>query len=235
MDQGIIRCFKAHYRASFIHHAIDRYDAGVTPSEIYDINQLQGMRLADAAWREVDAATIVHCWCKAGILPDTNSSTLAQPTVSILSLLDARGQGPKDPITNVEQHVKSALDELESTGALQRANRMDINTLLNPAHESQLLDDTLDQDIFEAVRGSRKEAKTPIESNFDDGDVPVDACPTRREVLQAVSVVNNYVSMLDGTFARKMEEVLASFRRQIRLEGSRNVTSTHITDYFTRK
>ena len=40
MDQGIIRCFKAHYRANFIQRAIDHYDAGVTPSEIYDINQL---------------------------------------------------------------------------------------------------------------------------------------------------------------------------------------------------
>jgi hypothetical protein len=50
MDQGIIRCFKAHYCARYIQHAIDHYDTGVTPSEIYDINQLQAMRLADAAW-----------------------------------------------------------------------------------------------------------------------------------------------------------------------------------------
>ena len=45
MDQGIIRCFKAHYRAIYIQRAIDNYEAGVTPSEIYDIDQLQAMRL----------------------------------------------------------------------------------------------------------------------------------------------------------------------------------------------
>jgi len=57
-DQGIIRCFKAHYRARFIQRAIDRYDEGITPAKIYDINQLQAMRIADLAWRDVDTTTI---------------------------------------------------------------------------------------------------------------------------------------------------------------------------------
>jgi hypothetical protein len=62
MDQGIIRCFKAHYHAKYIQRAIDCYEAGVTPSEIYDIDQLQVMRLADAAWHEVDITMIRNCW-----------------------------------------------------------------------------------------------------------------------------------------------------------------------------
>jgi hypothetical protein len=60
-DQGIIRCFKAHYRSKFIQYAIDRYDDSVTPAHIYDINQLQAMRLAEVAWREVDTTTIRNC------------------------------------------------------------------------------------------------------------------------------------------------------------------------------
>lgn len=43
LDQGIIKCFKAHYRARYIQRAIDRYDTGITPSEIYDIDQLEAM------------------------------------------------------------------------------------------------------------------------------------------------------------------------------------------------
>ena len=42
-DQGIIRCFKAHYQKWFIQRAINHYDEGITPAEIYDINQLQAM------------------------------------------------------------------------------------------------------------------------------------------------------------------------------------------------
>lgn len=48
-DAGIIRCFKAHYRASFMNRAIDRYDSDISPAQIYDINILEAMRMADMA------------------------------------------------------------------------------------------------------------------------------------------------------------------------------------------
>lgn len=57
-DQGIIRCFKAHYRAKFIQRAIDLYESGTTPSQIYEIDQLKAMRLADEAWHKVDTTVI---------------------------------------------------------------------------------------------------------------------------------------------------------------------------------
>ena len=78
------------------------------------------------------------------------------------------------------------------------------------AHESRLLDDTSEQEIFEAVWGSRKEAKTPIESDFDDDDdVPGLLMP---EVLQAVSVIN-YVSMLARQAASEehLESAMGAF------------------------
>jgi hypothetical protein len=50
MDQGIIWCFKAHYRAKYIQRAVHSYDRGTTPSQIYDIDQLEAMQLADLAW-----------------------------------------------------------------------------------------------------------------------------------------------------------------------------------------
>lgn len=53
MDAGIIHCFKAHYRKLFISHSIDCYDCNVHPSEIYKINQLEAMHLADIAWSQV--------------------------------------------------------------------------------------------------------------------------------------------------------------------------------------
>jgi len=60
-DQGIIRCFKAHYRARFIQRAVNRYDEGVTPARIYEIDQLEAMRMADAAWNDIDTTTIRNC------------------------------------------------------------------------------------------------------------------------------------------------------------------------------
>ncbi len=48
-DAGIIQCFKAHYRRHFYSRAIDRYEQGITPSDVYVINQLEAMRLAGSA------------------------------------------------------------------------------------------------------------------------------------------------------------------------------------------
>lgn len=48
-DQGIIHCFKVKYRGRFIERSIHRYEAGITPSKIYDIDQLEAMQLAHDA------------------------------------------------------------------------------------------------------------------------------------------------------------------------------------------
>ena len=154
-DQGIICCFKAHYRSRYIKQAISRYDSGTTPGEIYDINQLEAMRLADAAWQEVDTTTIRHCWMKAGILPSsvTTVTETICPSVPISSLVH-NADPQMDPVLHAENQLQDVLDDLESTGCLQSVNRMDIEGLLNPAEESVIIDDTTDQEIYEAVMAS---------------------------------------------------------------------------------
>ena len=106
MDQGIIRCFKAHYRAAFIHRSVDNYDSKTTPLEIYNINQLDAMHLAQNAWLEVDTSTIWHCWQKAGILSERTDTALTQPTVPVSLLVN-----PPDPILSAEGQLTLALDE----------------------------------------------------------------------------------------------------------------------------
>ena len=235
MDQGIIRCFKAHYRATYIQRAMDRYVTGVTPSEIYDINQLQAMQLADLAWHEVDTTTIRHCWQKAGILPDLDPSTTAQPTVSLSSLLHTPFHN-QDPIATVENALRGALDELEATGMVQCTNRMDIDTLLNPPEESLLIDDTTDEDICRAVLATRAQEEGCTNSGPRDNDIeddgPVEPCPTYREVLQATFIISRYIDHINSPVARELEATLASFLQQMRLDRSRALTPTKITDYF---
>ena len=115
-DQGIIKSFKSHYRTKYIHRSIDRYKAGITPSMVYDINQLEAMRLADAAWQEVDTTTIRNCWRKSGVLPDTftPASSSAPPLIPISSLIN-----DEEPMGTAEKDLTAALDCLEATGILQ--------------------------------------------------------------------------------------------------------------------
>ncbi|KAF7334753.1 DDE-domain-containing protein [Mycena sanguinolenta] len=124
LDQGIIRCFKAHYRSHFTQRAMDNYDRGVTPAKIYDIDQLQGMRLAMPAWEAVSATTIKNCWIHSGILPDSVWTSGTPPAIPIASLLN--------PVREAEKELNKCLDGLEERQVLQRANRLTIDDLVNP-------------------------------------------------------------------------------------------------------
>ena len=193
------------------------------------------MRLADAAWREVDVTTIRNCWKKASILPSSSRTPVPNPSIPISSLLNV--DNIENPVAPAEKQLNHALDELESTGVLQASNRMDIEALLNLVDESRIMDETTDDEICWAVLDARRAQEEALINGGDDDaddDASVEPCPTHREVLQAASVLNKYSDTLDDPIARKLEGVLASFRHQMRLEMSHSMKSTHLTDYFHR-
>ena len=201
MDAGIIRCFKAHYRARYIQRSINRYDSGITPSEIYNINQLEGMRLAQTAWHEVDTSTIRHCWLKSGILPDSvfQTNNLPAPRITVSSLLCA-----DDPVKSAERAVESSLDELQQTGVLQQVNHLKIEDLLNPEPERQVTEDATDEEIFHTVM-ARCAAGEDIDVvggvDDEDDDAEILPHPSRRAALEATATLERYVSILDDSYA----------------------------------
>jgi hypothetical protein len=238
LDQGIIRCFKAHYRAKYIERAIAHYNEGITLSQIYDIDQLRAMRIARAAWQEVDTTTIRNCWHKSGILPDTATTgtmTHPSPSIPIAALVhNPTCQESENPISHAEQQVNDALDALVETGALQKSNRMDIEALLNPADERTIINEATDIEIFEAIMDARKKReKSGITGSNDvDDPGPIKHCPTPSEALRAISLITDYIDTIDDPIARKLEGLLGSLSHRICMERSRGMTETAITDYF---
>ena len=67
----------------------------------------------------------------------------------------------------MEKQVEVALDDLVSTGALQPKNRMDIESLLNPIGESQVLTETSDKEIYQAIINAI-EARDAMDINGGD-------------------------------------------------------------------
>jgi hypothetical protein len=65
--------------------------------------------------------------------------------------MQIESEQPKTPDKDVEKQVEAALDELVSMGVLQASNRMDIDTLLNPVDESRVMDETTDEEIYQAI------------------------------------------------------------------------------------
>jgi hypothetical protein len=72
LDAGIIRCFKALYRRTFCHRTLELDDAG--EADIYKINLLEAMMMANEAWDNVKSATIKACWDHTGIQREPISS-----------------------------------------------------------------------------------------------------------------------------------------------------------------
>jgi hypothetical protein len=162
------------------------------------------MRLADAAWQEVDVATIID-----------------QP----------------DPVDEAEKLVEAALDDLVSTGALQNLNRMSIDALLNPTDELNMLDDVTEEEIYDAVMGSRMLSESGDDISDSDtlqiNSESDEDCPTQKEALQAALILEKYVQHINDPFARNLEGMLGLFGRQTRLTEFQNMRPTLVTDYFS--
>jgi hypothetical protein len=65
LDAGIIQCFKAHYQHEFCLCAIQRDNA--KEEDIYKIDLLEAMVMAENAWESISPATLKNCWNHAGI------------------------------------------------------------------------------------------------------------------------------------------------------------------------
>jgi hypothetical protein len=136
-----------------------------------------------------------------------------QPTIQVAFLLDLEETTrleQDDTVRTAEGQVKHALDELVSSGVLQPADRMDIESLLNAEEESVgALDETRYEEILWAVMDTHKTAQEDGEEGEDGGIVK--ACPTHREVLQAAAIISRYIDGVNNPVAWKLEEILGSF------------------------
>ena len=200
--------------------------------------------MAQVAWNEVDTTTIRNCWRKAGILPALPalpSSEQREPAVPISSLIhstdsDTAAATTFNCISHTKTLVTTALDELETTGALQHSNRMDITELLNPAIETNNIFRATDEDIYNSMMEARKLKEQDGLGDGDDVNIPKPV-PTQREALQAAFVLKRYLSTFndDLLFARKLEVMVGLFGQQTWAAKMQGMTETKLTDFFAHR
>jgi hypothetical protein len=174
----------------------------------------------------VSTQTVANCWIKAGILP-THATAAA-----VLAELEAENEAEDDP----ELSLSNVLDELQSLGVLQKGNRLDILDLVETPEE-QVAEGASDEEIFDAVTKMRADQENKEINGGNDGhnDLSGDPKPSRKEAIQAASMLRRYLGDVDGSFARNLEHHLAKFGRETQAERTKELVSTSITDFFTRK
>ncbi|KAJ7863549.1 hypothetical protein B0H13DRAFT_1899604 [Mycena leptocephala] len=79
----------------------------------------------------------------------------------------------------------------------------------------QVMEDSTDEEISEAVQKMRDDRENMETNAGDDGaDSAQDRKPTRKDALQALSILRRYLQDEHGTYARKLELRLAKFGRE---------------------
>jgi hypothetical protein len=177
----------------------------------------EAMGLAELAWREVSQQTIFNCWKKTDILADTllteqSSSDAPRERLSSLSSLTSlpesdhsgightlktstppTGDSTADDVQHAEQEVESLLSQLQATGVLRAVNCMNLQELLDIPEEQAKINNATDQEIFEAVTEQRAQELREIEGGDDENDSAIPK-PSRRQALEAASVLRGYVA-----------------------------------------
>lgn len=213
-DAGIIKAFKAAYRARFVARAVERYDLGTPIHDVYQIDQLTAMRFVDEAWKQVSQTTIQNCWKHAGISVWEN-----EPVTQSL-------EGNKIPeVEQIEEQLQAGLNELQARGILQASNMMSLTELLDSSDEAGFTTNTA-EDILNAV----KNAEATEEEETEDEPVM-----TTKEAMQCMNKLRGYMNHRPEEFARSLDRLLTKASKHLSGELQAKLVQRRLTDLFKKK
>ena len=117
-----------------------------------------------------------------------------------------------DPIIQAERQMEEVLNNLVSTGALQKNNQMDIESLLNPEGKCHvIMTKSTDMEIYQDVMDTRA-ARDNIEINggndLDEG-MPIELQPSWHNILNTTYMISKYLSSINDPNAPKIEPLLS--------------------------
>ncbi|KZO99338.1 hypothetical protein CALVIDRAFT_561208 [Calocera viscosa TUFC12733] len=167
------------YRRLFCERAILQQMMGVAASDLYEINVLQIMGLAQEAWDEVDRTTIQNCWRRAGILSLPRNANGEVWEGSPDTIIPYEPEPPlmddDEGIQNAMSDLRDALDQLELNGALAPLDALTAEELVNVPEEQTGGERWSDDEIVEQVRAEMQEEDGVIQMADEDDDEP--ECP----------------------------------------------------------
>ncbi|KAG6871475.1 hypothetical protein C0995_004294 [Termitomyces sp. Mi166 len=229
-----LHSYKTHGEAgsASIEEVKTEWEHDVSSADIYDINILEAMWMANIAWNEVNTTTICNCWCKSSILPESlfnpASTTSTVPSVSVSSLLN---NDPVDTaIAAAEKELANSLSHLEQLSVLQPSNRMALHELLNLVnkngmHNASGIMEHVESEETREMNGGDVE---DLNALFTDAELKPACC----EALKAALTLQAYMADLNEPFACELEDILAKFSHQTCLDEFKSLCPTAITDYL---
>jgi hypothetical protein len=210
---------KAHYRKKAIARSItvftDNNQTNVT--QIFNVNQLVAMKMAQKAWDNVSQATISNCWAATRIIKNQSS--------------DGCLENIEKTLEQTNDFIEKQLDTLQHIGAVLPTNRMSITNLLYPEGENtEAARVWSNEEIFDLVEEEDKQEDA--DSDEDDVAEPKVTYPSKKETIKHLSQVLLYLEHINQPQNNNMVALLEGFQQDLLKEIHFGGTQSEIKDYF---
>ena len=182
LDQGIIRSFKANYRASLLRTKI----TVISEKKDISLRLPSYVRLICQSWREVSAQTIMNCYQNAGwMIPSTATMSAKQLVMKASEKSSAAQRSEKPPHEEITTEERKAVAELQQ-GVMASETTTDGATICLPPDDIQIELDAENAQSFEDYSVGEREAVLQVLGL----EIPSKDC-LQREDLQHDSSFNS--------------------------------------------
>lgn len=229
MDGGIIRAFKAHYKRLFCKRAIDRDEAGEV--DLYKIDQLQAMRLAQEAWDSVTKNTVINVWKHVGILSPRDSKGVVIKEVEEAPAPSESSETASDPDT---QRAVAQLDETIkelATNSIAKSHVMSAEEMLGM--EDGETEGTMDdEEIMEQVLENRRTAEDEESICEDEIEETLEPTISVAEGVRYLRELNRLFDSKPGPEFRDASRLIPKLIKSLNLDVQGAKKQKTITEFF---
>ncbi|KAG8993163.1 hypothetical protein FRB90_000772, partial [Tulasnella sp. 427] len=226
-DGGIIKAFKAHYKSLFCKRAIDREEAGEV--DLYKIDQLEAMRLADEAWTCVTSTTIRNCWRHVKITSpcDSNGAVIPEPADAT-----QREMQPNNPeVTRVVEELEKDIQTLAKR-SIAAGRVMTAEELLeadNGDTEGTLEDEEI---MAQALKDCHTDLGLENKTDSDDDEEILEASISAEEGMRHLRELARLFDTQPGQEFRDASLLIPKLLRKLNLKAQEEKKQRKVTNYF---
>lgn len=214
LDAGIIRAFKAHYRARLLAHVVEQFDAHRIVN--FKIDLAQAFRFITAAWSQVTAESIVNCWRTTGITAATAEPEVQEsaddPAAAISENLGR--------LRNIVPNIMTAAEYLTTDACVEAQPLLtDEEIIAQVTQNDATMSDARSSEGEDGLECSR-----PAPQLISDAKA-------RTSIENLLVYVEQKASTLEG--AQEHHTSLLVMRDAVQKLVTRNVPQRRITEYFS--
>ena len=208
MDQGVIRCLKAHYRKRLVKLILCNLDSNKPLPKISLITALQ---LLVSAWNEVSKATIVNCFRKSKISEKDQTNAV---------------NDEDDPFKEMSEELQN-LREKDSSLVPENLTAEDFASMddVVVSTASHLTDNEI---LQEALQPDTNEEEDILD---DDEELKT---PNKTDVETSLQILKN-LSLFSEKRGNQMQDLISKFETLLRQEKLEKCKQAVIPDFFKKQ